>query len=80
MKHRIVHTLQKYLLNPPIKLALLILSSTLAMTPSESPTPGETLLITENAYNPIPSPDGKYIAYVRTGWGRRQGSGGRSRL
>jgi hypothetical protein len=22
MKHRIVHTLQKYLLNPPIKLAL----------------------------------------------------------
>jgi hypothetical protein len=24
MKHRIVHTLQKYLLNPPIKLALTI--------------------------------------------------------
>jgi hypothetical protein len=25
---------------------------------------------TENAYNPIPSPDGKTIAYVETGWGR----------
>ena len=30
----------------------------------------------ENAYNPIPSPDGKLIAYVRTGWGRAGGSGG----
>jgi Tol biopolymer transport system component len=36
----------------------------------------ETLLSTENAYNPIPSPDGKYVAYVRTGWGRHKGSGG----
>lgn len=25
---------------------------------------------TENAYNPVPSPDGTKIAYVRTGWGR----------
>ena len=42
---------------------------------------GETLLTTDNAYNPIPSPDGKYIAYVRTGWGERDGSGfGRSSL
>jgi len=24
MKHRIVHTLQKYVLNPPIKLALVV--------------------------------------------------------
>lgn len=24
---------------------------------------------TENAYDPVPSPDGKLIAYVRTGWG-----------
>ena len=31
----------------------------------------ETLLTTDNAYNPIPSPDGKYIAYVRTGWGEK---------
>jgi hypothetical protein len=30
----------------------------------------------ENAYNPIPSPDGKLIAYVRTGWARAGGSGG----
>jgi hypothetical protein len=27
------------------------------------------LLSSENAYNPIPSPDGKYIAYVATEWG-----------
>jgi hypothetical protein len=26
-------------------------------------------LLRENAYNPIPSPDGKFIAYVATGWG-----------
>lgn len=39
-------------------------------------TSRETLLSTENAYNPIPSPDGKLIAYVRTGWGRPGGSGG----
>ena len=31
---------------------------------------------TENAYNPIPNPDGSLIAYVRTGWGRPGGSGG----
>jgi WD40-like Beta Propeller Repeat len=37
---------------------------------------GEVLLSTDNAYNPIPSPDGKLIAYVRTGWGRRGGTGG----
>ena len=31
----------------------------------------ETLLSTDNAYNPVPSPDGKYIAFVRTGWGEK---------
>jgi hypothetical protein len=36
-----------------------------AMTQSS----GESLLTTDNAYNPIPSPDGNYIGYVRTGWG-----------
>lgn len=36
----------------------------------------ERLLSTENAYNPIPSLDGKMIAYVRTGWDRPGGSGG----
>lgn len=30
---------------------------------------GESLLTTENAYNPMPSPDGKHIAFVRVGWG-----------
>jgi hypothetical protein len=37
---------------------------------------------TENAYNPIPSPDGKLIAYVRTGWGQagRTTGFGRSNL
>lgn len=36
----------------------------------------ETILSTDNAYNPIPSPDGRYIAYIRTGWGRLGGSVG----
>jgi hypothetical protein len=36
---------------------------------AEPQSAGEELLTTDNAYNPIPSPDGKYIAYVRTGWG-----------
>ncbi len=33
----------------------------------------------ENAYNPVPSPDGKKIAAVRTGWYRPDGSGGLGR-
>ncbi len=37
---------------------------------------GELVLSEDNAYNPIPSPDGKMIAYVRTGWGRPGGNGG----
>ncbi|HEV3220655.1 MAG TPA: hypothetical protein VGZ48_12845 [Candidatus Acidoferrales bacterium] len=36
----------------------------------------ETLFSQENAYNPIPSPDGKLVAYVRTGWDRPKGVGG----
>jgi hypothetical protein len=43
-------------------------------------TPSETMLSPENAYNPIPSPDGKYIAYVRIGWNRESGGFGRSSL
>jgi Tol biopolymer transport system component len=47
-------------------------------------TPGqpfkEVLLSeSENAYNPIPNPDGSLIAYVRTGWDRTRGSGGGGR-
>src|ERR1700691_3358488 len=38
--------------------------------------PNEKLLSEENGYNPIPSPNGKLIAYVRTGWGRPGGGGG----
>ena len=34
------------------------------------------LSATENAYNPVPSPDASLIAYVRTGWGRPSGTGG----
>jgi hypothetical protein len=41
----------------------------------------EKLLSDENAYNPIPSPDGKLIAYVRTGWRNKGTAGfGRSNL
>ena len=29
----------------------------------------ESLLSADNAYNPMPSPDGKHIAFVRVGWG-----------
>lgn len=36
----------------------------------------QTQLSDENAYNPVPSPDGKKIAAVRTGWHRPGGSGG----
>lgn len=45
-------------------------------SPPTPQNPSEALLSTDNAYDPIPSPDGKFIAYVRTGWGRRGGSGG----
>src|SRR5436190_7874342 len=36
-------------------------------------------LSNENAYNPVPSPDGKKIAAVRTGWYPQGGSGGLGR-
>jgi Tol biopolymer transport system component len=55
---------------------ILVLSALLLIPRAEEQAPTETLVSRENAYNPIPSPDGKYIAYVRTGWGRPGGSGG----
>ena len=55
---------------------ILVLSALLLITRTHAQTASEALLSAENAYNPIPSPDGKYIAYVRTGWGRPSGSGG----
>jgi hypothetical protein len=41
--------------------------------------PAQTKLSDENAYNPIPSPDGNKIAAVRTGWNHPGGSGGLGR-
>ena len=37
---------------------VLVLSALLLIPSAEAQTPTETLLSTENAYNPIPSPDG----------------------
>jgi hypothetical protein len=59
-----------------VVLASLLLTSLSVVLLARSQTRNETLLSTENAYNPIPSPDGKYIAYVRTGWGNSGASGG----
>src|SRR6267378_6149809 len=52
------------------------LFSSLAVSRLWGQAPNEMLLSAENAYNPIPSPNGKMIAYVRTGWGRPGVSGG----
>jgi hypothetical protein len=56
--------------------AALMALPALAQIATEQPLSDQAqLLLSENAYNPIPSPDGKYIAYVATGWGtpRRPG-------
>jgi hypothetical protein len=55
---------------------ILVFSALALASRAGAQAPRETLLSTENAYNPIPSPDGKYVAYVRTGWSRQGGSGG----
>ena len=48
---------------------------------AQSSSESLSLLTTDNAYNPIPSPDGRYVAYVRTGWGEQANfSFGRSSL
>src|SRR5580700_8199914 len=58
-------------------IALTLILSVLLLVPrSHSQASSEALLTPDNAYNPIPSPNGKIIAYVRTGWGRPGGSGG----
>ena len=36
----------------------------------------EALFSDVNAYNPVPSPDGKFVAYVQTGWNRERGISG----
>ena len=57
-------------------LLLFLLTSVSLVPRTRSQAYDGNLLSTENAYNPFPSPDGKYIAYVRTGWGRPGGSSG----
>jgi WD40-like Beta Propeller Repeat len=60
-----------------VLMSLAVLVSSMACAPPTKPQDrSESLLSADNAYNPIPSPDRKYIAYVRTGWGRPDGSGG----
>lgn len=60
---------------------LLCLATLLFAFALPAQTTGESLLTTDNAYNPIPSPNGKYVAYVRTGWGRGMVTGfGRTSL
>jgi hypothetical protein len=57
MKHRIVHTLQKYVLNPPIKLALVV----------GLPLPGYALLETKGRKE-----DGEATAHSGRAWTYRQ--------
>ena len=58
-----------------------IVTLLLALCSSAQSIDEKLLSDVENAYNPIPSPDGKLIAYVRTGWRRTGGTGfGRSNL
>jgi WD40 repeat protein len=75
-----LHCSSEYAMNVVRKASVvvisLLLASLLTVLPARPQTQNETLLSAENAYNPIPSPDGKYIAYVRTGWGKSGGSGG----
>jgi hypothetical protein len=54
----------------------LLAAALMVDTRAEAQGLNEALLSTDNAYNPIPSPDTRYIAYVQTGWGRPGGSGG----
>jgi Tol biopolymer transport system component len=63
--------------------AVVFLLSFLFFSPSPLSQPSREELIseTESAYNPIPSPDGKMIAYVRTGrWEKGSGGFGQSNL
>ena len=60
-----------------VRISFTLLASTLMLDAGGSAQHlNEMILSTDNAYNPIPSQNGRYIAYVRTGWGRPGGSGG----
>jgi hypothetical protein len=51
-------------------MAVLLLFSTLRHAPgARAQNSSESLFTADNAYNPIPSPDGRHVAYVRAGWG-----------
>jgi hypothetical protein len=58
-----------------VMLRQLLLASLLLLTNAA----GQIQISNENVYNPVPSPDGKKIAAVRTGWSRQGGSGGLGR-
>jgi len=55
--------------NPGWTVVLLIFASLTLPCAAIAQSSSEFLLSTDNAYNPIPSPDGKYVGYIRTGWG-----------
>lgn len=60
----------KALLLHSARIMVVLLAVSVSFTSQgQAPTLGEVLLASDNAYNPIPSPDGKHVAYVRTGWG-----------
>jgi hypothetical protein len=50
----------------------MLLVVTLVLLPMRHPalSQSEALFSDTNAYNPVPSPDGSLVAFVRTGWGR----------
>jgi WD40-like Beta Propeller Repeat len=50
-----------------LSIVLVLLSLTIVV-PSHAQSTREVLLSTDNGYNPIPSPDGSMIAYVRADW------------
>ncbi len=59
------------MLNAIKSFVLLFAASLIFALGATAQSSSELLLTTDNAYNPIPSPDAKYIAYIRTGWGEK---------
>ena len=55
---------------------LALASAAPAQISTPEPRDGAQMLLSTNAYDPVPSPDGKYIAYVSTGWGHCLPHGG----
>src|SRR5580658_8903224 len=52
------------------RLCVVSLLFSLTVSPSHAQNTREVLLSADNGYNPIPSPNGAMIAYVRTDWQR----------